>query len=119
MWTVLRLRSGQASWLLALQMTVAVEPTARPKVTAQEVAPGVPAPVDRRSTGRSAERVQANPGRDTRGTARERRPRQRRHVFDSVPRCRRDPLLLLQGGIGGARDGRRKNGDAEFSTASR
>ena len=29
-----------ASWLLALQMTVAVEPTARPKVTAQEVARG-------------------------------------------------------------------------------
>lgn len=40
MWTALRLRSGQASWLLALQMTVAVEPTARPKVTAQEVARG-------------------------------------------------------------------------------
>ena len=29
-----------ASWLLALQMTVAPEPTARPKVTAQEVARG-------------------------------------------------------------------------------
>jgi len=29
-----------ASWLLALQMTVALEPTARPKVTAQEVARG-------------------------------------------------------------------------------
>jgi len=28
------------SWLLALQMTVAVEPTARPKVTAQEIAHG-------------------------------------------------------------------------------
>jgi cytochrome c oxidase cbb3-type subunit III len=28
------------SWLLALQMTVALEPTARPKVTAQEVARG-------------------------------------------------------------------------------
>jgi len=40
MWTVLRLRSGQAAWVLALQMTVAVEPTARPKVTAQEVARG-------------------------------------------------------------------------------
>jgi putative heme-binding domain-containing protein len=31
---------GTASWLLALQMTVALEPTARPKVTAQEVARG-------------------------------------------------------------------------------
>jgi cytochrome c oxidase cbb3-type subunit 3 len=29
-----------ASWLLALQMTVALEPTARPKVTAQEIARG-------------------------------------------------------------------------------
>jgi len=29
-----------ASWLLALQMTVALEPTTRPKVTAQEVARG-------------------------------------------------------------------------------
>lgn len=29
-----------ASWLLVLQMTVAVEPTARPKVTAQEIARG-------------------------------------------------------------------------------
>jgi len=38
MWTALRRRSGQASWLLALQMTV--EPAARPPVTAQEVARG-------------------------------------------------------------------------------
>ena len=29
-----------ASWFLALQMTVALDPTARPKVTAQEVARG-------------------------------------------------------------------------------
>src|SRR6476661_416329 len=40
MWTVLRLRSGQASWLLALQMTGALQPTARPPATAQEVARG-------------------------------------------------------------------------------
>src|SRR5438093_8210944 len=40
MWTALRPRSGQASWVLAVQMTVALEPTARPKVTAQEVARG-------------------------------------------------------------------------------
>ena len=29
-----------ASWLLALQMTVALQPTARPQATAQEVARG-------------------------------------------------------------------------------
>ena len=81
--------------------------------------PGLPSPGDCRSAGRRAERVQANPGRDTRGPAPDRRPRQRRHVLDPVPRCRRDPALLLQGGIGGARRGRRKNGDAEFSRASR
>ena len=40
MWTALRLRSGQASCVLALQMTVAIEPTARPAATAQEVARG-------------------------------------------------------------------------------
>jgi cytochrome c oxidase cbb3-type subunit III len=40
MWTALRLRSGQASCLLAVQMTVALEPTARPKVTAEEIARG-------------------------------------------------------------------------------
>ena len=48
MWTALRLRSGQAlrlcsgqaSWLLALQVTVALEPPARPEVTAQEIARG-------------------------------------------------------------------------------
>jgi cytochrome c oxidase cbb3-type subunit III len=34
MWT------GQASFLLAVQMTVALEPTARPEVTAQEIARG-------------------------------------------------------------------------------
>ena len=33
--------------------------------------------------------------------------------------ARRDPALLLQGRIGGVRRGRRKNGDAEFSRASR
>jgi len=31
---------GTASWLLALQMTVALEPTTRPRVTAQEIARG-------------------------------------------------------------------------------
>lgn len=40
MWTALRLRSGQTSWLLALQITVAPDPAARPEVTAQEIARG-------------------------------------------------------------------------------
>jgi cytochrome c oxidase cbb3-type subunit III len=35
-----RIDMWTASWLLALQMTVALEPTARPRVTAQEVARG-------------------------------------------------------------------------------
>jgi putative heme-binding domain-containing protein len=40
MWTARRLRLGQGSWLLAAQMTVALDPTPRPPVTPQEISRG-------------------------------------------------------------------------------
>src|SRR5262249_38765441 len=79
---------------------------------------GIHPPGDRRSAGRGAGRVQANPRRHTERPARSRRRRQRRRVLDPVPRSGRGAALVLQGRTGGARSGP-ENDHAGFSRASR